>query len=111
MRNMNDEMTGLINTQMTKKSAIQEFEKHLLHEDDYNNFLEVAKEDDKKLYEASVLFADLTKETKRILDTVKGKSDERKKSYGVDGDDIKAHHKPLPKEIKSKLEDTGRDVS
>jgi hypothetical protein len=73
--------------------------------------LDKIKEEDTRLYELSQKFADLTAEAKKVLDEIKNKSKERQSQYGVEGVDVKNHHKILPREIKEKLLDTAKDVS
>jgi len=48
----------------------------------------------------------LTHEAKRILDSVKEKSDARKNHHGIDDtaeESVKNHHKDLPKDLLDKL--------
>lgn len=56
----------------------------LLTEDDYIHFLNQVKQQDNKLYDLSQKFATLTSEAKKILDSLKEKSENRKKSFGID---------------------------
>jgi hemerythrin superfamily protein len=83
----------------------------LLTEHDYQVFLDKIKEEDQKLYELSQKFADLTAEAKKILDDIKSKSKDRQQQFGVEGVDVKNHHRILPREIKEKLLDTAKEVS
>jgi hypothetical protein len=46
-----------------------------MKEDDYKFFLTHVHNQGKQLYDLSVKFSDLTKEAKRILDTIRDKSD------------------------------------
>lgn len=78
-------------------------------EDDYKMFLEQIKKEDNSLVEISQKFADLTHEAKRILDSVKDKSDSRKNFHGIDDqveETAKHHHKDLPKDLLDKLQDS-----
>lgn len=83
----------------------------MLTEHDYQVFLDKIKEEDQKLYELSQKFADLTAEAKKILDDIKSKSKDRQQQFGVEGVDVKNHHRILPREIKEKLLDTAKEVS
>lgn len=56
----------------------------LLTEVDYRHFLDQVKMQDNKLYDLSAKFAMLTKEAKKILDSLKDKSEDRKKAFGID---------------------------
>lgn len=70
------------------------------------------KQEDKKLYEISVKFSELTKEAKRVLDNMKAKSDERRKQYGVEGEDYGTdHHRELPTIVVKDIERTNSEVS
>lgn len=77
------------------------FEEKLLKESDYKNFLDIIKKEDSKLYDISKQFSELTSETKRILDTIKEKSEDRKKGHGVSGEEHQRvdHHKSIPRNI------------
>ena len=80
----------------------------LLTEIDYLHFLNQVKEQDNKLYELSKKFADITSEAKKILDSLRDKSESRKKAFGIDEDKgeyekVITHHKSLPRELKEKL--------
>jgi len=75
MRMINDEMVSHLEVQNTKKHAISSFEKKLLKEEDYALFIGQIKKEDETLMEISTKFSDLTTEAKRILDTIKSKSD------------------------------------
>lgn len=80
-------------------------------EHDYQIFLDKIKEEDQRLYELSQKFSELTSEAKKILDEIKVKSTDRQAQHGVEGVDVKNHHKILPREIKEKLLDTAKEVS
>jgi Zn-dependent M32 family carboxypeptidase len=80
-------------------------------EHDYQIFLDKIKEEDQRLYDLSQKFAELTAEAKKVLDEIKDKSKERQTQHGVEGIDVKNHHKILPREIKEKLLDTAKEVS
>lgn len=79
-------------------------------EHDYQIFLDKIKEEDQRLYELSQKFSELTSEAKKILDEIKVKSTDRQAQHGVEGVDVKNHHKILPREIKEKLLDTAKEV-
>jgi hypothetical protein len=111
VRLMNDEMKNHLSIQDTKKQHIKQLETILMTEHDYQIFLDKIKEEDTRLYELSQKFADLTAEAKKVLDEIKNKSKERQIQHGVEGVDVKNHHKILPREIKEKLLDTAKDVS
>jgi len=49
----------------------------LLKEEDYMYFLDQVKNQDNQLYDISLKFSDITKEAKKILDSLKDKSDTR----------------------------------
>lgn len=88
----------------------------LLTETDYRYFLDRVKQQDNKLYDLSQKFADLTSEAKKILDSLKDKSEERKKSFGIDDsqgkyEKVTVHHKPLPRELKEKLLSTATECN
>lgn len=56
-------------------------------------------------------FSDITKEAKRILDSLKDKSNTRQEQYGANDEaKIENHHKTLPREIKEKLLVTAKEV-
>jgi hypothetical protein len=113
MRVINTNMEGIVYQQMIKKNSVLGLEKKLLKEDDYKNFLEIVKTEDKKLFEISKTFAELTTETKRILDTINEKSDQRKKDHGVEGEEHQAidHHRFLPQDVKVGLLDAVKEVN
>jgi len=109
---MNDDLVEQVKLQQHKKTTIQQFETILMKDTDYQEFLNVVKNEDKTLYEISQLFSDLTVEAKRILDDVKGKSDKRKEDFGeTAGDKVVDHHKALPQEIKEQLLGAAEEVS
>lgn len=84
----------------------------LMKEEDYQFFLDQVKNQDNQLYDVSLKFSDITKEAKKILDSLKDKSSTRKEQYGSK-DDAKIdqdHHKILPREIKEKLLVTAKEV-
>jgi hypothetical protein len=107
---MNEEMKNHLSIQETKKMHIQQLETILMTEHDYQIFLDKIKEEDQRLYELSQKFADLTAEAKKVLDEIKNKSKERQSQHGVEGVDVKNHHRILPREIKEKLLDTAKEV-
>lgn len=82
----------------------------LLKEEDYMYFLDQVKNQDNQLYDISLKFSDITKEAKKILDSLKDKSDTRQEQYGSKEDKIENHHKTLPREIKEKLLVTAKEV-
>lgn len=109
MRLMNDDLKNHQSIQDTKKDAIKQLEGVLMTEDDYKMFLTEIKKEDNSLVEISQKFADLTHEAKRILDSVKEKSDKRKKYHEIDDtEDEKTnmHHRDLPKDLLDKLQDS-----
>jgi hypothetical protein len=75
MRVINLNMRNLISSQIDKKQRVLGLEQRILKEEDYRKFLAVVKVEDDKLYDISKTFSDLTSETKRILDTIKQKSE------------------------------------
>lgn len=86
----------------------------LLTEADYTHFLEQVKQQDNRLYDLSQKFATLTSEAKKILDSLKDKSENRKKSFGIDEsqgqyEKVQTHHKSLPRELKEKLLSTATE--
>lgn len=82
-----------------------------MKEEDYQFFLDQVKNQDNQLYDISLKFSDITKEAKRILDSLKDKSNSRQEQYGVkDEAKIENHHKTLPREIKEKLLVTAKEV-
>lgn len=83
-----------------------------MKEDDYRALLALMQEEDKKLYDISKQFSDLTTETKRILDTIKDKSTERKKNYNVNDESEQKvdHHRAIPRNIRSTLDESLKDV-
>ena len=80
-------------------------------EHDYQVFLDKIKEEDQRLYELSQKFAELTSEAKKVLDEIKDKSQNRQQQHGIEGVDVKNHHRILPREIKERLLDTAKEVS
>lgn len=80
-------------------------------EHDYQVFLDKIKEEDQRLYELSQKFSELTSEAKKILDEIRDKSSDRMQQHGVEGVDVKNHHKILPRDVKEKLLDTAKEVS
>jgi hypothetical protein len=54
-----------------------------MKESDYQFFLDTIKGEEKTLKEISQKFFEMTSETKRILDEVREKSDNRKEAHGV----------------------------
>ena len=88
MRLINDDLMSHIILQQQKKNAVMDFESKILHEKDYKEFTGILEKEDKNLYEISNKFSELTKEAKSILDDIRGRSDERKKKFGVENDDI-----------------------
>jgi len=59
----------------------------LLTETDYRYFLEQVKQQDNQLYDLSQKFAALTAEAKKILDSLKAKSENRKLAFGINEDE------------------------
>lgn len=49
----------------------------LMREEDYQFFLDKVKNQDNQLYDISLKFSDITKEAKKILDSLKDKSQSR----------------------------------
>ena len=74
----------------------------ILKDADYQAFLTIINQEDKNLYEISNLFSELSSEAKRMLDDIKGKSDERKRNFGAETEESQVvnHHKSLPQEVK-----------
>jgi len=80
-----------------------ELEDVLLTEEMYMHLLELVKNEDTILVGISQKFAELTQETKKVLDFMKGKSDERKQQHGLEPEsqDVKKmDHKRLPPKLK-----------
>ncbi len=112
MRIMNDDLKNHEDIQESKKKAIKDFEKILMKEDDYKFFINHVHNQGKQLYDLSAKFSELTKEAKRILDTIRAKSDQRKSDHGVmEGESTPNHHRELPTDVKDKLVNTVKDVS
>jgi len=84
VRLINDDLDNHMQMQTTKRESIMHLEKILLTENEYNHLLNQVKGEDTTLVEISQKFADLTGETKRILDTIRAKSDARKDAYGIE---------------------------
>lgn len=81
-------------------------EKILLTEPEYQTLLGQVRNEDTTLVEISQKFADLTGETKRILDTIRDKSDKRKETFGIEGgqEDVRNNdHRQLPKNLMDSL--------
>lgn len=101
---MNDDLKNHLSIQDTKKDAIKELERLLMTENDYRHFLNNVKAQDKQLIEISQKFSELSREAKRVLDSVKDKSESRKTQHGVEGDaHYNEHHKYLPQDLINKL--------
>ena len=104
-------------TQLQKRSNIKAFESKILSEKDYQNFLDIIKKEDEKLNDISKTFSDITLETKRILDTIRDKSNDRRRKYGIkDGDEFDVHqnvdhHRDLPYDVTSQLLKSAKEVS
>lgn len=110
MRLINDEMVSHLEVQKTKKHAIEAFEQQLLKDSDYALFIGQIKQEDATLFEISQKFTDLTSEAKRILDSIKGKSDQRKEEKGGENNFID-HHKPFPRDVMTGITDLKTDVT
>jgi len=105
-------MEEVVYQQLEKKNRVLGLETKLLKTEDYKKFLDVIKDEDKKLYEISKSFSDLTTETKRVLDTIKEKSEGRKKEFGVTEDHQHVdHHRHLPQDVKQKLLEAATEVN
>ena len=114
MRLMNDDLLNHLEIQHTKKKAVQDFEKVLMKDSDYQSFLDEIKKEDVTLKEISQKFFELTSESKRILDEIKQKSTDRKAEFGVsenDGQTRSNHHKKFPERVMTKLGSAIEDVS
>ena len=112
VRLLNEDLKAHSDIQESKKSSIRNLERLLIHEDNYRHFLDQLKEQDAQLFDISTKFSELTKEAKRILDTIKEKSEARKQQHGVqEGEKISNHHRSLPKKVKDEVATTLNDVS
>jgi hypothetical protein len=111
IRLLNEDLQTHLQVQQSKRQSIRNLERVLVHEADYQQILAKLKEQDKELYEISVLFAELTKEAKRILDSIKEKSEGRKRELGREEEQPQNHHRSLPEKVGGALEKASSDVS
>lgn len=85
-----------------------------MKDSDYQFFLDEIKKEEATLKEISQKFFELTSESKRILDDIKGKSQKRKEDFGVaelDGQTRSSHHKKFPDRVMTKLHSAIDDVT
>lgn len=75
---MNDDLNKHVEFQKTKKGQIENFERVMMDEDDYQELVDEVTNYDTILVSVSSKFSELTREAKKIIDYAKESSDRRK---------------------------------
>lgn len=78
MRVLNDDLNKHVEFQKTKKGQIENFERVMMDEDDYQELVDEVTNYDTILVSVSSKFSELTREAKKIIDYAKESSDRRK---------------------------------
>lgn len=78
IRVLNSDLTRQLEYQKTKRKAVEDFERRLIKEEEYEMLVNELNSYDDALVSVSLQFSDLTKEAKRIIDEAKAASEQRK---------------------------------
>jgi len=110
---LNDDLGRQIQFQKNKRKSIEDFERRLITEEEYELFVGELTSYDDVLVKVSLQFSDLTKEAKRIIDEAKAASEQRKETHGFNDNEpiAKRNHRQIPDKIVSRINDAQMKVS
>jgi len=101
---VNEDMNRHIKFQKNKKKSIENFERIMMSESEYQSLVDQVKEYDGTLVNISQKFSAMTREAKRVIDEAKAKSDRRKSDFGVSDEAVEVReHRKFPERLTRKV--------